>query len=375
MWRICPRSPYRWFKSEYEARLFFNTDSIKSIRQNLYRGIKDNNCHDCYEAEDKGGMSYRKALKKDRELKISNKRVVQSPKVIELKFSNLCNLKCVFCASVCSSLWEQDVGLPDDIANNQKLDAKVMSKIMLDWLKVNFKHIDSINFFGGEPALQQEFYEVVDLFLNNTPETVGKKELSFSSNTYYPKSYKDKFESAIQRVLDTGHTVFPRISLDGIGEKQTYQRTGLVWNKFEDNVLSFLEKFNMSTPGVDKVRANIALNVINLVYCDEIVQYLDKIGYSDIEPHYNFIVKPDMLYMRNWGSLLSNAVEMIEQQDFLTHTKYKDHILNMAKSFTNIEPNMDHIRKTKDWLDNYDKKSGFDFNSVFEKNRYMFDAL
>ena len=246
---------------------------------------------------------------------------------------------------------------------------------MLDWLEVNFKHIGSINFFGGEPAIQQEFHQIVDLYLTNTPDKVGRKQLTFSTNTYYPESYKKKFESAIQSVLDTGHTVFPRISLDGIGERQTYQRTGLVWNKFEDNVLSFLQKFNMSTPGVDKVRANIGLNILNLVYCDEVVQFLDKRGYPDIEPHYNFIVKPDMLYIRNWGSLLSNAVEMIEQQDFLTHTKYKDHVLNMAKSFINIEPNVDHIRKTKDWLDNYDKKSGFDFNSVFERNRYMFDAL
>lgn len=375
MWRICPRSEYRWFKTEHEARQFFNTDTVKSIRQNLYRGIRDSNCKDCYQAEDQGGMSYRKALKKDYAVKNADKKVVQAPKVIELKFSNLCNLKCVFCASVCSSLWEQDVGLPDNISKNQSLDKTVMKKVIIDWLKDNFKHVDSIMFLGGEPALQSEFYEIVDLFLKNPPEAVGKKELTFSTNTYYPESYRNRFETAIQNVLDTGHTVFPRISLDGVGEKQTYQRTGLVWNKFENNVISFLEKFNTTTPGIKKIKANIALNVINLVYCDEIVHYLDSIGYPDIEPHYNFIVKPDMLYMRNWGSLLNNAVDIIETQDFLKHQKYKDHILKMAKSFTNLEPNVEHIINTKEWLDNYDKKSGFNFNSVFEKNRYMFDGM
>ena len=375
MWRTCPRSPYKFFQTESEAKDFFNTEQNRNIRKSLYTGIKHDNCNDCWTAEDKGGMSYRKVLKKDFAVENAHEEIVKSPKVIELKFSNLCNLKCVFCASVCSSLWEHELGLPEQVTNNQKLDRTIMSEIILEWLKENFRHVDSIMFLGGEPALQPEFYQIVDLFLSNTPDKVGSKELTFSTNTFYPESYRNKFETAIQKVLDAGHTVFPRISLDGVGEKQSYQRTGLKWNKFEYNMLSFLEKFNPDTTGIKKIKANIALNVLNLVYCDEIVHYLDSVGYGNIEPHYNYIVKPEMFYMRHWGSLLNNAVEIIEQQDFLEHKVYKDHILKMAKSFTNLEPNLEHIKKTKEWLDNYDRKTGFKFDSVFEKNRYMFNEV
>ena len=375
MWRTCPRSPYKFFQTESEAKDFFNTEQNRNIRKSLYTGIKHDNCNDCWTAEDKGGMSYRKVLKKDFAVENAHEDIVKSPKVIELKFSNLCNLKCVFCASVCSSLWEHELGLPEQVTNNQKLDRTIMSEIILEWLKENFRHVDSIMFLGGEPALQPEFYQIVDLFLDNNPDKVGSKELTFSTNTFYPESYRNKFETAIQKVLDAGHTVFPRISLDGVGDKQSYQRTGLKWNKFEYNMLSFLEKFNPDTTGIKKIKANIALNVLNLVYCDEIVHYLDSVGYGNIEPHYNYIVKPEMFYMRHWGSLLNNAVKIIEQQDFLEHKVYKDHILKMAKSFTNLEPNIEHIKKTKEWLDNYDKKTGFKFDSVFEKNRYMFNAV
>ena len=140
-------------------------------------------------------------------------------------------------------------------------------------------------------------------------------------------------------------------------------------------MLSFLEKFNKSTPGIKKIRANIALNILNLVYCDEIVQYLDKVGYGDIEPHYNYIVKPEMFYMRHWGSLLNNAVETIQQQDFLKHSHYKDHIIKMASSFTNLEPNIEHIKNTREWINNYDKKTGYNFDTIFEKNGYMFNGV
>ncbi len=375
MWRACPRSQYRWFQTEKEVDDFFNTTTQQEIRSDLYNGTRNSNCVDCYTAEDKGGMSYRQVLKKDYAVDNASSVIVKSPKVLELKFSNLCNLKCVFCASVCSSLWEHEIGLPQQYIDNQKVSAEYMRKSLFKWLKENIRHVDSIMYLGGEPALQPEFYEIVDLLLNNTPEWVGQKELTFSTNTYYPEAYREKFETAIQKVLDTGHTVFPRISLDGIGNKQSYQRTNLRWDHFEKNMLSFLGKFNTKTNGIKKIRANIALNILNLVYCGEIVEYLDSVGFGDIEPHYNYIVRPEMFYMRHWGSKLNDAIDIIQQQDFKKHSAYKEHIIKMASSFTNLEPNIDHINETKKWLDEYDSKQGFNFLEMFPENRYMFNEM
>tara|TARA_X000000950_G_scaffold289358_1_gene412326 strand:+ start:29521 stop:30648 length:1128 start_codon:yes stop_codon:yes gene_type:complete len=375
MWRACPRSEYRWFQTESEVDNFFNTKTEQKIRSDLYNGTRNSNCGDCYTAEDSGGMSYRKVLKKDYAVDNANSVIVKAPKVLELKFSNLCNLKCVFCASVCSSLWEHELGLPQQYVDNQKVSAEYMRKSLFEWLKKNIKHVDSIMYLGGEPAIQPEFYEIVDLLVNNKPDWVGQKELTFSTNTYYPEAYRKKFETALQRVLDAGHTVFPRISLDGIGNKQSYQRTNLRWDHFEKNMLSFLEKFNTKTNGIRKIRANIALNIVNLVYCGEIVQYLDSVGFGDIEPHYNYIVRPEMFYMRHWGNKLNTAIDIIQQQDFKNHSVYKDHIIKMAKSFTNLEPNIDHINETKKWLDEYDNKQGFNFLEMFPENRYMFNEM
>lgn len=375
MWRSCPRSEYRWFQTESEVDNFFNTKTEQKIRSDLYNGIRNSNCGDCYTAEDSGGLSYRKVLKKDYAVKNASSVNVVAPKVIELKFSNLCNLKCVFCASVCSSLWEHETGLPQQYIDNQKVPADYMRKSIFNWLDTNINEVDSIMYLGGEPAIQKEFYEIVDILLKNSPDKIGRKELTFSTNTYYPEAYRKKFETALQNVLDAGHTVFPRISLDGIGNKQSYQRTNLKWDHFEHNMLSFLEKFNTTTPGIKKIRANIALNIVNLVYCGEIVQYLDSVGFGDIEPHYNYIVRPEMFYMRHWGNKLNTAIDIIQQQDFKKHSVYKDHIIKMAKSFTNLEPNLDHINNTKKWLDEYDSKQGFNFLEMFPENRYMFDEM
>ena len=140
-------------------------------------------------------------------------------------------------------------------------------------------------------------------------------------------------------------------------------------------MLSFLKKFNPSTNGIKKIRANIALNVLNLTACGEIVQYLDSVGFGDIEPHYNYIVRPEMFYMRHWGSKLNKAIDIIQDQDFKKHDNYKDHIIKMARSFTNLEPDTKHIAETKEWLNQYDSKQGFNFLEVFPDNGYMFDEM
>ena len=181
MWRACPRSEYRWFQTESEVDNFFNTETQKKIRSDLYNGVRHSNCVDCYTAEDSGGMSYRKVLKKDYAVENASSVIVKSPKVLELKFSNLCNLKCVFCASVCSSLWEHELGLPQQYVDNQKVSAEYMRKSLFKWLKENIQHVDSIMYLGGEPAIQPEFYEIVDLLTSNTPDWVGRKELTFST--------------------------------------------------------------------------------------------------------------------------------------------------------------------------------------------------
>ena len=55
---------YKWFQTEAEAADFFNTPDNIQIRSDLYAGRRNSSCIDCYTAEDSGGMSYRKALKK-----------------------------------------------------------------------------------------------------------------------------------------------------------------------------------------------------------------------------------------------------------------------------------------------------------------------
>ena len=86
-------------------------------------------------------------------------------------------------------------------------------------------------------------------------------------------------------------------------------------------------------------------------------------------------MKPEMFYMRHWGSRLNKAIDIIQTQDFKNHKKYKQHILKMAKSFTNLEPNLDHIKKTKKWIEEYDEKNNLNFQNIFPENRFMFDEM
>ena len=56
----------------------------------------------------------------------------------------------MFCANVCSSLWEHEDPIPEEITNNQKVSSEYLSKTILDWIDNNFDKVESIMFLGGE---------------------------------------------------------------------------------------------------------------------------------------------------------------------------------------------------------------------------------
>ena len=61
------------------------------------------------------------------------------PEILEIKFSNLCNLKCIMCSSNCSSLWEKD--MPLDTATFGKYRGKEVANKILEFADTNYKHI------------------------------------------------------------------------------------------------------------------------------------------------------------------------------------------------------------------------------------------
>ena len=128
----------------------------------------------------------KKRLKKDKEVKNASSVEVIAPRTIELKFSNLCNLKCVMCSPNWSSQLLAEVNLNPSL---QKLyPADTLDQKKYNWAKeddfVNWcnKHLPEsihIKFTGGEPFIIPWIQTVID---KKPDEQKKKSVLHFTTN-------------------------------------------------------------------------------------------------------------------------------------------------------------------------------------------------
>jgi MoaA/NifB/PqqE/SkfB family radical SAM enzyme len=364
-WRSCPRADYK----PLNDLNFFNHDELIKQRQELRNNIAHDDCWRCWDAEKDNSKSYRQVLAMDYPHKYVEQNNIQVPELLEIKFSNLCNLKCIMCSSNCSSLWEKDQ--PIDPSRLGKYRGPQVAQKILEFADTHYKDIKMFQLFGGEPVLHKEFDDVFNLILSK-PISDGQKTVSFSTNMYYNETYRKQFEDKIEAVLDNGHKLFMRFSIDGMHEQGEYVRTNMEWNKFEDNLDSFMERFH-DRPELGRMRCNIALNITNLVYLDKIMQFIANKGYTNVTPHYNYVHKPEYFYIKSYGTRLQRALELIEKQDYAGYDTYKTHVIDLVKSMSHLEPNYAEIQNAKTWLDKYDKQVNKDFLNLFPLNEYMFN--
>jgi hypothetical protein len=364
-WRSCPRSEYK----KIDDLNFNNHLRMKDQRKNLASNVQDKDCVRCWKDESLGVKSYRSVLKTDHEPKNSHLQHVKSPKILEIKFSNFCNLKCLYCSSKCSSLWEKDDPIKEEDLG--AIRGKQLSDELFKFIDQNYEDIDCFQLFGGEPVLHEEFDQIFELIMSK-PIEYGKKEISFSTNLFFSEKSREKFENNLLGLLEKGHYLYMRFSLDAIGEKGEYLRDGLDWNIFERNLKSFVDKF-YDYPNVGRIKCNIALNALNLLYLDEIMKYLSDLNLSKVIPHYNYVAKPSMYSPSSFGSRLKHAVKKIEEQNFGPYDSYKDHVLSLIGTMTHLEPDEKAISDCIDTLKTYDNRKGKDFSEIFPKNNYLFE--
>jgi radical SAM protein with 4Fe4S-binding SPASM domain len=159
------------------------------------------------------------------------------PVFLDVRFGNLCNLRCRMCSWEASSAWFSELmKIPKlDVEQLDLLDITVdTSKFVNNGAYEKIKHLlvysEKIYFAGGEPLLMEDHYRI----LTHLIETDKAKEIELHYSTNYTISkYKNKlladYWKHFKQVIVTG-------SVDGINEVSDYIRTGSDWNKIKQVV-------------------------------------------------------------------------------------------------------------------------------------------
>lgn len=224
----------------------WNQAPMRALRKNMLEEKPSAGCVRCYEQEKTGFMSGRQAANKHHGHHISRVDETDSTGNLnrfemtywDVRFSNLCNLRCRSCGFIFSSSWYADqVKLAGDDWGKKFTAMNYAGRTETDmWeqLLPHIDHVEQVYFAGGEPLMMEEHYNILEEL-----ESRGRFDVRLIYNTNFTHTklknrsvfdYWRRFES-----------VSVGASLDAMGPRAEYIRKGTDWDAVERNRERMLE--------------------------------------------------------------------------------------------------------------------------------------
>jgi hypothetical protein len=213
----------------------WNGAPMQEVRRKMLSGEAVKGCTRCYEQEDNGFFSMRMSANKHFGHHIALTDNPTPPmKLIywDIRFSNLCNLRCRSCGHIFSSNWYDDqVKLAGPKWKEQNTRINFAGKTEDDiWeqLEPQIDNLEQVYFAGGEPLIMEEHYRLLNELIKR-----GRTDVRLIYNTNFSQLvYKKTNVLELWREFDS---VSVGASLDGSGIRGEYIRKGTNWSQVEQN--------------------------------------------------------------------------------------------------------------------------------------------
>jgi radical SAM protein with 4Fe4S-binding SPASM domain len=206
---------------------------MAKLRKDMLSETANAACGRCYEQEASGFFSGRKSANKHHGHHV--KKLKSNPFEMtywDIRFSNLCNLKCRSCGHIFSSQWYQDqakLAGEDWKDRNTVLNYAGRTETdMWSQLEPHLDYVEQIYFAGGEPLLMEEHYRILD-------ELVRRKrfDVRLIYNTNF--THTDLKGKSVFEYWKQFRSVAVGASLDDSGARGEYIRKGTNWAVVEQN--------------------------------------------------------------------------------------------------------------------------------------------
>ena len=303
--RALPGSGFSNIKNE-SLNKAWNNEKIKKIRLDLLKGIRNENCISCWNDEDNGVSSLRQKKNSVIDRRESANEALESmhedghierkPTWLELKTSNVCNLKCRMCHPMDSTSWSYDFDKIKHIHDIhwqnyiQKLNFKKDGRI--DVYDENFysdlenavPNLKEMQFAGGEVLYDENHYKILDMLLpyaKNITLTYATNMTMLKFKQYNILNYWKKFKK-----------VELACSIDGPKKLSEYIRSGSNSEDVENNIKTLLEYKNI------KIIGKLTISALNIFYIPEALEWFKDMNVH--RTHIHFVTFPKFLDCRLW---------------------------------------------------------------------------
>jgi len=245
-----------------DPQQLFDQPSMVQLRQNLLSGIKDPQCQVCWRMEDQLGIkSYRQGSPGYH----ARQAVPLGLTSVDIRTSNLCNLRCRMCYPTDSHSLLIDHSYFEAHGLLDRLEATVgryshdkVSKNLdkpnaqLDWLMANTDQINMIRASGGEPFYDQRIIKLLQRYVETG--AASNTTLRFNTNgTLFTDNMLDLLGH-----FNNQH----QISVDGTAAVYEYIRFPQRFHDLEHSIRRYIQQ--LQPDFLTLVMTVSALNVLNI---------------------------------------------------------------------------------------------------------------
>ena len=221
----------------------WNGDQMRQLRLNMLSGNKSPECRRCYELEENNMHTLR--LSSNENFKNHWDKVLQnesdgsagnvSLNYMDIRFSNLCNLRCRSCGPQFSSSWFEDHKATNGDPGHPKiLQVRDDMKSFIDELEPLLDTVERVYWAGGEPLITKEHYTILDKWI-----AMEKRNIRMDYTTNFTQlSYKGK--TAFEYWNSFDH-VRVAASLDANHARGEYLRKNMDWLQVVQNRRDMIE--------------------------------------------------------------------------------------------------------------------------------------
>jgi len=302
----------------------WNGEQMRKIRLNMLSGEPSKECRRCYELEDNGMQTLRNSSITNFADKHWQKVMNTSDDgsagdvnmaYMDIRFSNLCNLKCRSCGPQFSSSWFEDHKQMYGELNHPKiLQVRDEMKSFMDELEPLLESVERVYWAGGEPLITQAHYDILDKWI-----AMGKRDVAMDYTTNFTQMrFKKKTAFEYWNAFDK---VRVAASLDANHKRGEYLRKNMDWDIVVQNRRDMLEQcpqvYFELTPTVS------VYNVLNLP--DFHKEWIEQGLLEPANIRINILLDPT--YMR-LSILPVNKKDKIRLR-YLEHLKYLDQFDNI----------------------------------------------
>jgi MoaA/NifB/PqqE/SkfB family radical SAM enzyme len=260
-----------------------NSTSMQNLRQQFIDGRQPQTCRKCWREERSGRTSKRMhTLDRLKHMLADETEWTTAAKplmFLDLKLGNICNLKCRICGS-----WSSSTFATEELANlgpseDRKANYHYQMLRQGAWPRENSKfwqeiatvsdHIQYIEFTGGEPFMIQEHFDLLQGLADRG--LAGNIEIHYNTNgTQWPEH-----AHTIWRHFRHVEIAF---SIDDIGARFEYQRTGAQWLEVQANIARF-KQLRAELPNIS-LQVCSTVNVFNVYYLPELAAWNYSQGFD-----------------------------------------------------------------------------------------------